>query len=165
MSKLLLDETPVIVLPSLVRVLGGIPEAILVQQVHYRAQNGREHDGHRWAVETREQWSEACCLTEKQLRRALAETVKMGVLARFTPRHRIESTAWTRVDYDTLDLLVGGPTVGPKGPGGSGRKGPTQRRAERAHSKEEGWRSRTGAEKAPGGARRYQIPEGDEEPW
>ena len=57
-SNLLLDEYPLIVLPSLAEAV-GLNEAIVLQQVHYWLQNpkgGVEVNGHKWVYNTYEEW-------------------------------------------------------------------------------------------------------------
>lgn len=56
--NLLIDEYPLIVLPSLAMAI-GLNEAITVQQVHYWTQNPKgsvEIDGIRWVYNTHEEW-------------------------------------------------------------------------------------------------------------
>lgn len=58
MSKLLIDERPLTVLPSLVEVV-GMERAVILQQIHWLLQspnNGIEHDGERWVWGTYEEW-------------------------------------------------------------------------------------------------------------
>jgi hypothetical protein len=56
--SLLIDEYPLLVLPSLA-VAVGLNEAIVLQQLHYWLNNpkgGVEMDGYRWVYNTYEQW-------------------------------------------------------------------------------------------------------------
>ncbi|MCC6454160.1 MAG: hypothetical protein IT328_04405 [Caldilineaceae bacterium] len=58
MSKLLIDERPLTVLPSLVKVV-GMERAVILQQIHWLMQgrnNGIEHDGEKWVWGTYEEW-------------------------------------------------------------------------------------------------------------
>lgn len=57
-KSLLIDEYPLLVLPSLAKAI-GLNEAIALQQLHYWLENpkgGVEMDGHRWVYNTYEQW-------------------------------------------------------------------------------------------------------------
>jgi hypothetical protein len=56
-SAKLLDERPLIVLPSLARAV-GVNGAIALQQLHFHlvTTGGREHKGHGWYYSTYEQW-------------------------------------------------------------------------------------------------------------
>lgn len=57
MSNLLLDERPLIVLPSLAAMLNSLDEAVILQQIHYwieKRQNYRE--GRYWVYNSMENW-------------------------------------------------------------------------------------------------------------
>jgi hypothetical protein len=58
--NLLLDEHPLVIMPSLATKI-GLNESIVLQQVHYWLQNKEKgnqnfHDGHYWVYNTYEQW-------------------------------------------------------------------------------------------------------------
>jgi hypothetical protein len=58
MSKLLIDEPPLQVLPSLALAI-GLNEAIFLQQLHYWLQRSEhQHAGQRWVYNTLEGWHE-----------------------------------------------------------------------------------------------------------
>lgn len=57
MSRLLINEPPLQVLPSLA-VKIGLQEAIVLQQVHYWLQAAKPKNGERWVYNTYEQWAE-----------------------------------------------------------------------------------------------------------
>src|SRR5688572_12586139 len=55
-SRLLIDESPLQVLPSLAVAI-GLNEAIVLQQVHYWIKTSKhEFDGRRWIYNTLEAW-------------------------------------------------------------------------------------------------------------
>jgi hypothetical protein len=57
-SKLLTNEPPLQVLPSLA-VRFGLKEAIVLQQLHYWLQKSEnEYEGHLWVFNTYEQWKQ-----------------------------------------------------------------------------------------------------------
>lgn len=57
-SKLLIDEEPLQVLPSLAKAI-GLNDAIFLQQIHYWLRRSKhEHDGCKWIYNTYEQWQE-----------------------------------------------------------------------------------------------------------
>ena len=61
MSKLLMDDRPLMVLPKLVMQLGSIQRAIVLQQIHWlmnQPKSGMDHDGKRWVWGTYEEWCE-----------------------------------------------------------------------------------------------------------
>ena len=56
--RVLFDERPLVLLPSLAKAV-GVDQAIVLQQLHYYLVNpkcGHEHDGHRWIFNTYEDW-------------------------------------------------------------------------------------------------------------
>ena len=54
--SLLISEPPLIVLPSLARLV-GLNEAIILQQVHYWLQRSSNiKDGHRWVYNSYPNW-------------------------------------------------------------------------------------------------------------
>lgn len=58
MGRLLIDERPLTVLPSLVKTV-GMERAVILQQIHWLLQspnNGFEHDGARWVWGSYEEW-------------------------------------------------------------------------------------------------------------
>lgn len=59
-TSLLINENPLILLPSLAKMI-GLNEAIVLQQLHFYLSNpkaGVERDGERWIYNTYEQWQE-----------------------------------------------------------------------------------------------------------
>lgn len=58
MSNLLINESPLMVLPSLAKAV-GLNEAIMLQQVHYWLKHAKtKHDGKVWFYKTFEEWQE-----------------------------------------------------------------------------------------------------------
>lgn len=56
MSKLLINEPPLQVLPSLARAI-GLNEAIVLQQLHYWMAHAKtQHEGRKWVYKTYEEW-------------------------------------------------------------------------------------------------------------
>lgn len=56
MSKLLINEPPLQVLPSLARAV-GLNEAIVLQQLHYWMAHAKtQHEGRKWVYKTYEEW-------------------------------------------------------------------------------------------------------------
>lgn len=61
MSKLLIDDRPLLVLPSLVRLLDSMERAVVLQQIHWLLQqpkSGTEIDGEKWVWGTYQEWCE-----------------------------------------------------------------------------------------------------------
>lgn len=113
MSNLLLDETPLIVLPSLAKKLGSVDKAVIVQQIHWlskQARMGVEHDGHKWVWGTYDQWCEDYFTfwTPAALRKHINYLESIGVLvSEQLNKHNHDRTKYYRVDYRKLnDLLL-----------------------------------------------------------
>lgn len=120
-DRLILNEPPLVVLKSLVKLLGDHASAAYLQQVHFRSRT--DHDGHKWAVQTAEEWCEDVCLTLKQLRRVVERCVELGIVVRDTVKaSSYDQTVWTRVDYVALNALMEGADRG--SPNGQPRERP-----------------------------------------
>ena len=79
MEKIKLNlERPIAFYPQLSRVLGGIDEAIFVQQLYYWSDKGRDKEG--WIYKTKKEWEEETTLTPKMQDRVRKSLVKTGVL-------------------------------------------------------------------------------------
>lgn len=104
--KLLTTDTPIIILPALAKTL-GIPEAAILQQIHYMSQQpdfGVLHDGHRWIYNTLEQWhSKLSCWSLATIERAIAKLKARGLIhiAQLNP-HKSIRTNYYRIDYAML---------------------------------------------------------------
>lgn len=112
-SYLLIDESPLVVLPSLA-VLVGLNEAIAIQQIHWVCQVKAEHkdfrtfhDGFMWCSYKLDQWVEKMpWLSDRTCRRVLSGLEKQGVLIATKPNAKEwNHTKWYRIDYDLLDKL------------------------------------------------------------
>ncbi len=114
MSKLLINEHPLQVLPTLAKLI-GLNEAIALQQLHYwleRSDNIR--DGRKWVYKTYKEWQQG---TKKQAGDFPFWTVKViGNTFRSLEEkglvitQKFESGAWVHrkwytIDYDALDAL------------------------------------------------------------
>lgn len=104
-SALILDEPPLVVQPSLVRLLGDHVSALFLQQVHYRAKIGQKRDGHRWAVATTDEWCADAVIGAAQFKRVVRHLGDLGVLISSQPGH-YDRTSWRRVDYDALAAMM-----------------------------------------------------------
>jgi hypothetical protein len=114
MSKLLIDDKPVMVLPKLAVAI-GLNEAIVLQQIHYwlkvfeeaRAAN-HYHDGRWWVYNTREEWSKnfPWWKSEATAWRALIALRDSGlVIAGNYNKLKIDRTLWYTIDYKALHEL------------------------------------------------------------
>lgn len=110
MTKLLINEPPLQVLPSLAVSL-GLNEAIFIQQLHYLLNNpkiGVERDGHKWVFFTYDEWKEAqfpfwSTSTIQRIVLGL-EDKKLVVSARFDEK-QYDQRKYYRLDYNQLDAL------------------------------------------------------------
>ena len=120
-SKLLLDEPPLIVLPSLARLV-GVNCALFLQQVHYWCTHYRQisdkrhfHHGRWWVWNpvTSQRGDEACWTvqfpfwSESTIKRIIAHlrTRKLLLVDRFNLK-RYDRTNWYSVDEDALEAAL-----------------------------------------------------------
>lgn len=99
-SALLLDEPCLVIQPALVRTLGHLADAAVLQQIHYWLQRATaRHAGERWVYKTYEQWSDEIGITEKQARASITRLEAAGILISCQPEayHRRK---WYRIDYE-----------------------------------------------------------------
>ncbi|MFR0582757.1 DnaD domain protein [Limosilactobacillus mucosae] len=116
-SSLLIDEPPMLMLPSLAKALKSADKAIMVQQIHYWLQIKRKandarafHDGRWWVFNSIQQWHDQFIwMSERTIRRNLDELAKMGIIivSRFNNR-AFDRTKWYTLNYDLLDQLAQG---------------------------------------------------------
>lgn len=107
MSKLLLDDKPLIILPSLANVV-GLNEAIILQQLHYwlGISNNRK-DGETWVYNTYEDWREQFPFWSiSTIRRTITRLENQGliIVGRFN-KLAIDNTKWYRIDYNQLESM------------------------------------------------------------
>lgn len=108
MSKLLINEPPLQVLPSLAMEF-GLNEAIVIQQVHYWIQNAKTgfiKDGQKWVANTYEEWqsSNFPFWSVSTVKRIFSNLEEKGVVI----SEKFETDDWNqrksyRVNYDLLD--------------------------------------------------------------
>jgi hypothetical protein len=108
LSKLLMDERPLVVLPSLAKLI-GLNEAIVVQQIHYWLQNKPNiRDGIRWTYNTYEGWAKQFpWWSESTVKRTIKKLESDGLLittANYN-KMKIDNTKWYSINYDKLNEL------------------------------------------------------------
>lgn len=102
--KLLLDERPLIILPSLACKI-GLQEAIVLQQVHYWIlRSSNEKNGRRWVYKTYEEWHEEFPFwTPSVIRRIITGLEKREILiSGMFNQFQIDRTKWYTIDYAVL---------------------------------------------------------------
>lgn len=112
MNKLLLDESPILVLPSLAEKV-GLNEAIFIQQLHYWLKDSKNiRDGYKWVYNTYEEWAEQFTWWSiRTLKRIITGLENNGyiVTANYNSL-KIDKTKWYRIDYEKLNELVARPS-------------------------------------------------------
>lgn len=106
MSNLLLNERPLIVLPSLAAMLNSLDEAVILQQIHYwieKKQNYRE--GRYWVYNSMENWMRQFPWIKSRttLTRYFNNLEKKGLL--ITGNYNkagFDKTKWYTINYSTL---------------------------------------------------------------
>lgn len=110
MSKLLINESPLQVLPTLAAAI-GLNEAIALQQLHYlinRGTIGRVVDGERWIYMTTKEWQERHFpfWSESTVVRVFSNLRDKGLILAANHNHsKFDRTLWYRIDYTELAKL------------------------------------------------------------
>ena len=116
-SRLLLDEHPLILLPSLAVALKeyepykGQPVngAVVIQQVHYWIQKTDNwQDGHKWVYNSIPQWTEQFPFWSESSTRRTFEHLRAAKILLTGSFNRMgqDNTLWYRINYDLLDSLA-----------------------------------------------------------
>lgn len=105
MSKLLMNERPLMVMPSLA-VKIGLSEAIFLQQLHYWIEiSSNVKEGHKWVYNTVQEWQEQFPFwSVSTIRRTIKslETKDLIITANFNTM-TIDKTKWYRINYQKLE--------------------------------------------------------------
>lgn len=108
MTKLLIDEPPLQVLPSLA-ILIGLNEAIILQQIHYWLKTpnvGRIVDGRKWIFNSVRQWKETNFpfWSEATIRRAITNLIKAGIIETRSDLNKkgFDKTLWYAINYESV---------------------------------------------------------------
>jgi hypothetical protein len=125
LSKLLIEEYPLIMLPSLAIALNstskkggnrnGDRKALFLQQVHYwtskaeqsKGRMGRFQDGRWWIYNSISEWQRQFPFwADRTLERIISALLKDGVLLRFQEGAGAGTQSYFSIDYDRLDSLL-----------------------------------------------------------
>ena len=105
MSRLLIDEPPLQVLPSLAREI-GLNEAIMLQQMHYwLIKSNHEVEGVKWFYKTLEDWqTEFPFWSTMTIRRTLTNLEKQKVIriGNFNKK-KFDKTKWYTIEYQCVN--------------------------------------------------------------
>ncbi|MBL4653786.1 MAG: type IV secretion system DNA-binding domain-containing protein [Flavobacteriales bacterium] len=109
MSKLIIDESPLLVLPSLASKI-GLNEAIALQQIHYWLNpniNKNYKEGKYWIYNTYEEWQKQFSFwSVRTIRRILESLDSKGLLISKTLNfNNFDKTKWYTIDYSKLEGL------------------------------------------------------------
>ena len=107
MSKLLINEPP-LVLQKTLAVKLGLNEAIMLQQIHYWAGMKKNlKDGYYWVYNSYEDWSEQFPFFSKStIGRVLRNLEKSGVIIVGNyNKLSFDKTKWYRIDYNAVKAL------------------------------------------------------------
>ena len=105
MSRLLIDEPPLQVLPSLAREI-GLNEAIMLQQIHYwLLKSGNEFEGAKWFYKTLEEWqTEFPFWSAMTIRRTLGSLEKQKIIKIGNyNKKKFDKTKWYTIDYQQVN--------------------------------------------------------------
>lgn len=103
-SKLLIDDYPIQVLPKLATEI-GLNEAIILQQIHYWLnQSSHNHDGKKWIYNTYDDWNKQFPFwSVMTIRRAInsLEKQKLILIANYN-KAGFDKTRWYSIDYSVV---------------------------------------------------------------
>ncbi|QCR31893.1 hypothetical protein C1N55_06740 [Lysinibacillus sp. SGAir0095] len=105
--KRLIEESPLLILPTLAKKV-GLNEAIILQQIHYWNQISKNvREGHIWVYKTVEEWHiEFPFWSKSTIERTLKrledqQLIVVGVYNRM----KYDRTKWYRVNYEIIEQL------------------------------------------------------------
>lgn len=110
-ANLLLNEHPLVVLPSLARALHSSDKALIVQQVHYWCKHNQHskrnyHDGQFWTYNSIQNWRDNYFdwLSYDTVKRHFSDLEREGwiISGCFNADPR-DKTKWYRVNYETIE--------------------------------------------------------------
>lgn len=107
LNNLLIDEYPLIIIPSLAKKI-GLNEAILLQQIHFWIGKKKHYkDGHYWVYNTYDEWLNQFPFWSKStIRRAINSLEKKELLITGNyNKLQIDNTKWYTINYDTLNQV------------------------------------------------------------
>ncbi len=108
MSKLLVNEYPLIVLPTLAARI-GLNEAIMLQQIHYWISSHKaiEKDGRKWHFDKYANWQFQFPFWSIMTIRRIAKSLRDNklVIAKPLSANKSDQTLWYTVDYEELHKI------------------------------------------------------------
>lgn len=111
-SPLLINESPLQVLPSLAKALGNAEEAIILQQIQYWINNPKSgrvgEDGRKYIRDTYQEWLiQFPWMNERTLKRRIKSLEdKKLILTANLNKSSYDRTKWYAIDYDELNKYL-----------------------------------------------------------
>ena len=108
MSKLLIDDYPIQVLPKLAEEI-GLNEAIVLQQMHYWLNTSKhEHNGKKWIYNSFPSWQEQFPFWSiMTIKRAVYSLEKKDLLhVGNYNKAGFDKTKWYSINYETLECMI-----------------------------------------------------------
>ena len=107
MSKLLIDDYPIQILPKLATEI-GLNEAIVLQQIHYWLnQSSHNRDGKKWIYNTYDDWNKQfpfwSVMTIRRVINSL-EKQKLILIANYN-KAGFDKTRWYSIDYSVVESV------------------------------------------------------------
>ena len=107
MNKLLLNESPLIILPSLASKI-GLNEAVFLQQLHYWVQKSITNiDKQNWVYKTVEEWEEEFPFwSNSTIKRVIGSLKKMNILqVKKLSKNKRERVNYYAINYAKIDVF------------------------------------------------------------
>ena len=109
-GKLLIDDQPLQVLPSLAEAI-GLNEALILQQIHWLLlRSKKEFKGKHWVFNTYEEWQEKHFrfFSVSTIRRTINHLEELNLLISSTEfnQMKVDKTKWYTINYEALDNLA-----------------------------------------------------------
>ncbi|WP_144461942.1 hypothetical protein [Siminovitchia fortis] len=114
MSKLLIQEHPLLIIPTLAVKL-GLNEAVVLQQMHYWLMKSRHtRNKRKWVYNTYREWQEQLPFwSESTVKRTIKSLEKKGLVVSGTfNRSKMDQTKWYTLDYEKLAEMVAENQIG-----------------------------------------------------
>lgn len=110
--SLLVEEPPLVVLPSLAQAI-GLLEAVVLQQLHFLLRNpgnGKLIDGERWIFNSYRQWIDGYFpfVTESEMKRCFQKLERMSLLVSCQPEGVISRRKYYRINAGGLARIRSG---------------------------------------------------------
>ncbi len=107
-SKLLLDDYPILILPTLATTI-GLNEAIILQQIHYWLQKSLNwHFEKPWVYNTYEEWKEQFPFwSVSTIKRTISNLENSDIVESRSDfnKMKIDKTKWYTINYDKLNKI------------------------------------------------------------